>query len=42
MGIVVTFNQFLTLYYFFHILVIIPYVSWLNDYYTETEGMINK
>jgi quinol-cytochrome oxidoreductase complex cytochrome b subunit len=36
-GIIVTFNQILTFYYFFHLLVIIPGLSLLNDYYFETE-----
>ena len=36
-GIIVTFNQILTLYYFFHLLVIIPGLGWLNNYYFETQ-----
>lgn len=37
-GVIVTFNQILTLYYFLHILVIIPGLSWLNNYYFETQN----
>ena len=36
-GIIVSFNQFLTLYYFFHLLVIIPFLGWLNNYYMKQE-----
>jgi len=36
-GIIVLFNQFLTLYYFFHLLVIIPFLGWLNNYYIEQD-----
>lgn len=36
-GIIVLFNQFLTLYYFFHLLVIIPFLGWLNNYYMEQD-----
>lgn len=35
-GIIVTFNQILTLYYFFHLLVLIPFLAWLNNYFAET------
>jgi quinol-cytochrome oxidoreductase complex cytochrome b subunit len=37
-GVIVTFNQILTLYYFLHILVIIPGLGWLNNYYFETQN----
>lgn len=34
-GVIVTLNQVLTFYYFFHFLIIIPSISWLNNYYFE-------
>jgi len=34
-GVIVTFNQFLTFYYFIHFLIIIPLISWLNNSYLE-------
>jgi len=37
-GVIVTFNQLLTFYYFFHLLVIIPGLGWLNNYYFELEN----
>ena len=37
-GIIILFNQFLTLYYFFHILIIIPILAQLNNYFFENVG----
>lgn len=36
-GIIVTFNQVLTIYYFFHLLILIPVLAMLNNYYFWTE-----